>query len=79
MKELEEHLRAMTEQVKFRRKLLKNYTSNQRPFEDGLKQASQSDVEIHQAIANKRRIEVKLEEEIEQYQMKIDRADQLVC
>jgi hypothetical protein len=30
-------------------------------------------------IANKRRIQTKLEDEIKQYHIKIDRADQLVC
>ncbi len=30
-------------------------------------------------IANKRCIQTKLEDEIEQYYIKIDRADQLVC
>jgi hypothetical protein len=35
--------------------------------------------ETNITIANKRRIQTKLEDEIEQYYVKIDRADRLVC
>lgn len=67
MKKLEEHLRAMTEQVKLRRKLLLEVRSS---IDDCSRKSSQSD--------DNQRMEAKLVEEIEQYQMKIDRADQLV-
>jgi len=38
MKELEEHFRAVTEQVKIRRKLLKDFTENQNSVRYLLKQ-----------------------------------------
>ena len=68
MKKLEEHLRAMTEQVKLRRKLLIEVRSS---IDNCSRKSSQSD-------ENNQRMEAKFVDEIEQYQIKIDRADQLV-
>ncbi len=95
MKELEEHFRAVNEQVKIRRKLLKDFTENRNSVRyllqkivsiesQFISQTSHTEVkeEIEQTninIANKRRIQKKLENEIEQYYIKINRADQLVC
>ena len=81
MKEFEEHLRAITEQVRIRRKLLKDFTENH----DSIRSRSELimyEEEIEQkqlVLAKKRRIQTKFEDEIEQYRVKIDRADQIVC
>ncbi len=97
MEELEEHLRAVNEQVKIRRKLLKDFTENNHSVRYSVRsisknsylfnQISHTDLSMYEKeieqtniiIANKRRIYTKLEDEIEQYHIKIDRADQLVC
>ncbi|CAF1099713.1 unnamed protein product [Adineta steineri] len=76
MEKLEEHLRAITEQVRIRRKILKDFT-------DKNNSTSQSDLayEIEQlnlTNTNKCHIQNKLEKEIEQYHTKIARADQLI-
>ncbi|CAF0975474.1 unnamed protein product [Rotaria sp. Silwood1] len=79
MNELEEHLRAVTEQVKIRRKLLKEFVDRHDStchtdlimFQEEIEQTSK-------AITKKRHIEIKLEDEIQQYHVKIDRADQII-
>ncbi|CAF0888168.1 unnamed protein product [Rotaria sp. Silwood1] len=79
MNELEEHLRAVTEQVKIRRKLLKEFVDRHDStchtdlimFQEEIEQTSK-------AITKKRHIEIKLEDEIQQYYVKIDRADQII-
>ncbi|CAF0861662.1 unnamed protein product [Adineta steineri] len=76
MENLEEHLRAITEQVKIRRKILKDFTEKNNS-------TSQSDLtyeieHINLTITNKSHLQNKLEKEIEQYHTKIIRADQLI-
>ncbi|CAF1269971.1 unnamed protein product [Adineta steineri] len=76
MEKLEEHLRSITEQVKIRRKILKDFTEKNNL-------TSQSDLtyeveQINLTNTNKCHIQNKLEKEIEQYHTKIVRADQLI-
>ncbi|CAF1386454.1 unnamed protein product [Rotaria magnacalcarata] len=77
MKELEEHLRAVTEQVKIRRKLLKHFSE----YRDSV---SHTDVTMFEEeiertkidIKKKYQIEIKLQDELQEYVVKINRADQ---
>ena len=75
MRELEEHLRSIIEQVKIRRRLLKDYTEKA----NSVNIVDKSEIEeINKLIENKRYIQSKLEDDIEQYHVKINRADQSV-
>ncbi|CAF1211887.1 unnamed protein product [Rotaria sordida] len=79
MKELEEHLRAVTEQVKIRRKLLKDFSEKHDSTSHADLIMHQEEIEeMNKAITKKRHIEIKLEDELQQYHIKIDRADQII-
>ncbi|CAF3393173.1 unnamed protein product [Rotaria socialis] len=77
MKELEEHLRAVTEQVKTRRKLLKHFSE----YRDSIAHTDLAvfEEEIERTkidIKKKHQIEIKLQDELQEYLVKINRADQ---
>jgi transcription elongation GreA/GreB family factor len=76
MKELEEHLRSITEQVKIRRRLLKH--STEKTYKSEMEGIGEEIEQINKLIENKRYIQSKLEDDIEQYHIKINRADQSV-
>ncbi|CAF1541162.1 unnamed protein product, partial [Rotaria sordida] len=79
MKELEEHLRAVTEQVKIRRKLLRDFSEKHDSTSHADLIMLQEEIEqMNKAITKKRHIEIKLEDELQQYHIKIDRADQII-
>ncbi|CAF1541634.1 unnamed protein product [Rotaria sordida] len=79
MKELEEHSRAVTEQVKIRRKLLKDFSEKHDSTSHADLIMHQEEIEqMNKAITKKRHIEIKLEDELQQYHIKIDRADQII-
>ncbi|UJR21235.1 hypothetical protein I4U23_024330 [Adineta vaga] len=76
MKELEEHLRAATEQVKIRRKRLKDLIDKNKAINPT---ELSNEIERNNIVnEGKRQILIKLENEIEQYRIKTVRADQLI-
>lgn len=79
MNELAEHLRAVTEQVKIRRKQLKDLTVKNPAEQHASHIQLLNDVErLNHLVVHKHQLQAKLEDELEQYEVKINRAEQSV-